>query len=119
MPAAFPITRIYTDRDGESRFEDISISLNEAGEIGALSELIPVNGVIFREVIAQYDYDFHNAPQRQYLILIDGEIEIETSLGEKRRFTGGDVLSLEDTTGKGHRTKNILAQKRRSIFIPF
>ena len=64
-----------------------------------------------------YDYDFHVAPQRQYIILLDGEIQIETSLGDIRRFAAGDVLLVEDITGKGHRTKNIIPAKRRSIFI--
>lgn len=113
----FQITRLFSDENGDSRFEEISIPLKEAGEIGKLSEGIPVKSIIFREVESTYDYDFHNAPQKQYLILIDGGIEIETSLGEKRQFHTGDVLLLEDTEGKGHRTKNLEPQKRKSVFI--
>ncbi len=113
----FPITRVYSDENGDTRFEEISIPLKDAGEIGKLSEGMPVSSVIFREVEPAYDYDFHNAPQKQYLILIDGEIEIETTLGEKRQFKAGDVLLLEDTEGKGHRTKNLKPEKRKSIFI--
>lgn len=113
----FLITRVYSDSNGDTRFEDITIALNDAGEIGSLSEGLPVKTIIFREVEATYDYNFHNAPQKQYLILIDGGIEIETTLGEKRQFQAGDVLLLEDTEGKGHRTKNLEVRKRRSIFI--
>ncbi|MHC2991833.1 hypothetical protein OB13_09645 [Pontibacter sp. HJ8] len=113
----FEITRVYSDENGDSRFEKKAIGLQDEGTIGELSETLPVSGVIFREVEASYDYDFHNAPQRQYLILLDGEIEIETSLGEKKRFKGGDVLLLEDVEGKGHRTKNITDQPRRSVFV--
>ena len=113
----FPITRIYSDSNGDSRFEDITIPLEDAGEIGKLSEGIPVKTVIFREVEAGYDYNFHNAPQKQYLVLIDGGVEIETSLGEVRQFHPGDILLLEDTEGKGHRTKNLEQKKRRSVFI--
>lgn len=114
----FTITRIYSDQQGDSHFEDLHIPLKEAGEIGLLSELLPAKGIIFREVLPSYDYDFHNAPQRQYIILLDGEIEIETSLGDKRSFKSGDVLLVEDTTGKGHRTRNIIPTKRKSVFIP-
>ena len=114
----FYITRIYTDHNDDSQFEDISIPLDGNGEIGSLSELVPAKGMIFREVEASYDYDFHNAPQKQYIILLDGEIEIETSLGIKRSFSAGDILLVEDTHGKGHKTKNLKNQKRRSIFIP-
>lgn len=113
----FSVTRIYSDANGDSRFEDISISLNEAGNIGKLSDELPAKGVVFREVAPTYDYDFHTAPQRQYIILLDGEIEIETSLGDKRIFKTGEVLLVEDTTGKGHKTKNLQPVKRKSIFI--
>lgn len=113
----FSLTRLYSDPNGDSRFEDISIPLASAGEIGKLSEPLPAKSIIFREVEPTYDYDFHNAPQKQYLILIDGGIEIETSLGEIRQFQAGQVLLLEDTEGKGHRTRNLQSLKRKSIFV--
>ncbi len=117
MQDTFPITRIYSDENGDSHFEDISIPLEDAGTIGRLSSKLNANGVIFREVEPDYDYDFHNAPQRQYIVLVDGGIEIETSLGEKRKFQAGEVILVEDTTGKGHRTRNLEKRKRRSVFI--
>lgn len=113
----FPVTRIYSDENGDSRFEDILIDMNDAGNIGALSAIQPVKGIIFREVEPSYDYDFHNAPQKQYIILLDGGIEIETSLGETKRFEAGEILLVEDTSGKGHRTRNLKPEKRRSVFI--
>lgn len=113
------ITRIYSDQNGESHFEDIEIPLKDDGEIGFLSDQIPVKEIIFRTVKPEYDYDFHNAPQKQYIILLDGEIEIETSLGEKRTFKGGEILLVEDTDGKGHKTRNLQNIERRSVFITF
>lgn len=113
----FKITKVYSDEVGESHFEDLEIILKDEGEIGFLSDKIPVNEVVFRQVKPTYDYDFHNAPQRQYIILLDGEIEIETSLGEIRRFKGGDILLMEDTEGKGHKTRNLQSIERKSIFI--
>lgn len=114
---AYKITRIYSDAQGESHFEDISIPLHDGGTIGFLSEAQKVGTIIFRKVIEQYNYDFHNAPARQYIALMDGEIEIETSSGETRTFKPGDVLLVEDITGKGHRSRNIRQEIRSSIFI--
>ena len=113
----FYLTKIYADSNGDSHFEEVVIPLHDGGTIGRLSELLPADSIIFREVAPTYDYDFHTAPQKQYIVLLDGEIEIETSLGEKRTFKGGDILLVEDTTGKGHKTKNLLPVKRRSLFI--
>ena len=113
----FTVVRIFSDANGDSHFEEQTITLKEEGAIGKLSIAYPASNVIFREVEPTYDYDFHTAPQRQYIVLLDGEIEIETSLHEKRTFRGGDILLVEDTTGKGHKTKNLQPKKRKSIFI--
>ena len=111
------ITRLYSDESGNSCFEDLEIELRDFGDIGRLSEKYPVEDIIFRETGGDYDYDFHNAPQRQFIILLDGVIEIETSLGEKRRFHSGEILLAEDISGKGHKTRSIDGKLRRSIFV--
>lgn len=113
----YEITRIFSDDSGESHFEDIKIPLKESGEIGFLSEIQAVSGIIFRKVNPHYDFDFHQAPARQYIVLQDGAIEIETSLGEKKTFEAGNVLLVEDTFGKGHRTRNLKEAVRSSIFV--
>ncbi|WP_308992419.1 hypothetical protein QLS71_000505 [Mariniflexile litorale] len=113
----FKITRVYSDTKGETHFEDLNIPLNNKGDIGFLSEAQKANTIIFRKVTETYDYNFHVSPSRQYVILLDGEIEIETSLGDKRTFQSGEILLLEDITGKGHKTKNIKTQVRSSLFI--
>ena len=113
----FRVTRVYNDANGDSHFEDLEIPLNDSGKVGKLSNEIPAKGIIFREVEPTYDWDFHTAPQKQYIILLDGEIEIETSLGDKRVFGAGEILLVEDTTGKGHKTRNLKPEKRKSLFI--
>lgn len=111
------VTRVYADGNGVSHFADLTIGLHDAGEIGRLSEPIPARTVIFRENDPGYDYDWHPAPKRQFIVLLDGAIEIEVGDGEKRTFRGGDILLVEDTTGRGHRTRNTEPLKRRSVFI--
>ena len=112
------VTRVFADAAGESHFDTLDIELEDHGPIGRLSERQPVGSVIFRENDADYDFDWHNAPQRQYIVLLDGEIEIETSDGDKRRFRGGDVVLVEDVDGRGHRTRTVNDQPRRSLFLP-
>ena len=113
----YKITRIYEDENSESRFEEIEIPIVNRGQLGFLSESQKVSGILFRKVEATYDYDFHNAPARQYIILLDGAIEIETSLGEKRIFKAGEVLLVEDISGKGHKTRNLKDKTRSSLFV--
>jgi len=111
------ITRIYTGTDGESHFEEIDIPLKDAGDIGALSDAVEATGIIFRETSETYDYDFHTAPQRQYVVMLDGEVDIEIGDGTVRRFTTGDILLAEDTTGRGHKSQAVDGRPRKSLFI--
>ncbi|MDZ7692447.1 MAG: hypothetical protein U5K69_15150 [Balneolaceae bacterium] len=111
------VTRLYTGDDGESHFEDIEIPLQDAGEIGRLSELEEATGIIFRETSPYYDYNWHNAPRRQYIIMLDGAVDVEIGDGTVRRFSTGDVLLAEDTTGRGHISRAVDNQPRKSIFV--
>ena len=111
------IARVYADAAGISHFGEFNLELNDGGAIGRLSVPIPASAVIFRENAPGYDYDWHVAPRRQFVALLDGEIEIEVGDGERRRFQGGQVILVEDTVGAGHRTRNVMPARRRSIFI--
>lgn len=110
-------TRIYSDKNGDSHFENVELKLTDEGPLGCLSEVFTAKAVQFRENTADYYWDFHNPPAKQFIILLDGEIEITSSLGERRQFTAGDILLVEDIEGKGHRTENIRKEKRKSVFI--
>ena len=111
------VTRLYTGPDGESHFEDIDLALTDAGSIGFLSKKIAADGVIFRYTDGDYDYCWHNAPCRQYVVMLDGAVEIEVGDGTRRTFRGGDVLLAEDVTGRGHVSRAVDGQPRRSLFI--
>ncbi len=111
-------TRVVSDAEGVTHFESFEVDVHPAGAIGSLSEPQPVQAVVFRETSDTYDFDWHPAPRRQWVILLDGEIEIETGDGERRRFRGGDLLLLLDTQGRGHRTRQLSAGVRRSLFLP-
>ena len=111
------ITRLYTGSDDESHFEDIEIPLEDSGDIGKLSQLQNTSGIIFRETGPNYDYNWHNAPRRQYVIMLSGAVDIEVGDGTIKRFGTGDILLAEDTTGRGHRSRAVNTQPRKSIFV--
>ena len=111
------VTRVHGTDDGGSAFEEIEIELSDAGSVGWLSGWVTADAVAFRENAPDYDWDWHCAPARQLIVLLDGAIEIEVTSGEKRAFGGGDVLLVEDTSGRGHRTMTTDGRSRRSLFI--
>ena len=112
------VTCVRASADGGSEFGEIEIDLHDGGEIGALSEPIPATSVILRRNEPGYDYDWHNAPARQLIVMLDGHIEVEVTNGEKREFRTGDLLLVEDTTGTGHRSRSVIDGPRHSLFIP-
>ncbi len=111
------ITRLYTGQDGETHFEDLDVPLFESGPIGELSEPIDVRNMHLRETRGDYHYTWHNAPCRQYVIMLEGQVEIEIGDGSRRIFSAGDILLAEDTTGRGHVSRAVDGKPRRSIFI--
>jgi hypothetical protein len=95
----------------------LEVALRPAGPIGSLSDRVSAKAVIFRENEPGYDYAWHVAPERQFIIMLDGNVEVEVSDGSRRTFRGGDVLLVEDTTGRGHRSRHVEPHPRHSIFI--
>src|ERR671919_1248313 len=111
------IHRLYADRNGESHFEDVEVQYVESSRAGRLSARLPATGIIFREVQPTYDLDWHPAPRRQYIINLDAGVEITASDGETRVIGAGEVLLVEDTTGKGHLSKAVNDRLRHCIFV--
>lgn len=114
---AMKIVRVYTGADNKSHFEDIEVPLKSGGKAGSLSDLVKATGVIFRETGGDYNFDFHNAPRRQYVVNLEGEVEIEVGDGTKRLLRTGDILLAEDTTGQGHISRAVGGKPRKSLFI--
>jgi len=112
------IHRLYADASGESHFQDVEVEFTESTRSGQLSKRLPATGIIFREVPPDYDLDWHPAPRRQYIINLDAGVELTASDGETRRIGAGEVILVEDTRGKGHRSKALDGKPRRCIFIP-
>jgi quercetin dioxygenase-like cupin family protein len=49
--------------------------------------------------------DWHPAPRRQLLVLLTGELELETGDGKKLTLNPGGMVLVDDTAGKGHITR--------------
>lgn len=112
------IHNLYADGNGESHFRDIEVDWVEETRAGKLSKRLPANGIIFRQVQPTYDLDWHPAPRRQYIINLDAGVRITASDGESRVIGAGEVILVEDTTGKGHRSQAVDQKIRHCIFVP-
>ena len=114
---ALKIHHIYTDAQGESHFEDIDVEYVETIGGGRLSKRFPVTSLMFRETPPAHYLDWHPAPWRQYIINLDNGVQITVSDGETRVIGVGEVLLVEDTTGKGHLSQAINDKLRHAVFV--
>lgn len=112
------IARIWADGEGQSHYQDVEVELLPSGPLGSMSSPLPVASMILRENEAGYDYDWHVAPRRQYIVMLSGFVEIQVSDGETRTFGPGEILLVEDTTGRGHKSRSPDGKPRRSLFLP-
>lgn len=115
--ATFKYVRIYTGDDGLSHFEDVEVDLSDSMDASILSPTLPVTGMNFRQNAAKYHLDYHPAPRRQFIVNLQGTVEITASDGEVRVFGPGSIMLAEDTTGKGHISKGIGTEERLSLFV--
>jgi hypothetical protein len=112
------VHNLYCDANGESHWRDLNIEWVNEGPEGKTSSLQFANGIIFRQTQAEHDRPWHPAPRRQYIINLDAGVELTASDGEARKIGAGEVILVEDTSGKGHLSKSINNQMRHSIFVP-
>ena len=107
------MTRIYTGPDGQSHAEEIEMKLT-----GNATEMIKATGVEFSRRPPGSSNEWHTGPRRQFVITLSGRGEIEVAGGKKVAVGPGQINLIEDTTGKGHITRNLGPEDRIAITIP-
>ncbi len=116
--------RIFADEDGCSHFEIKQIDL-EARDYAPpapplnTSTQKTADKYVFLELPIGWYGDWHPTPVRQWLILITGMCEFETGDGERVSRQAGDIVMLDDLTGKGHQTKVLGDEPVRIAAIHF
>jgi quercetin dioxygenase-like cupin family protein len=98
--------------------ERVDLAMSPAGGSGAASKMLNGDGVLFRWMPAEMNADWHPAPRRQMVATLTGEGEIETGDGQILIVRPGVVTLLEDTHGKGHKTRAHGGAGRLSVFLP-
>jgi hypothetical protein len=117
-PTPIKVTRLYTGPDGKTKVEEYEVPLKAQGRGTELSTTVPVKSLQFRRTNQDYALDWHPAPNRQFVVTLSGESEIELEGGRKLRLGPGHILLAEDTTGQGHISRAIGSGDRISLFIP-
>jgi hypothetical protein len=113
-PKPIMMTRVYTGTDGLSHAEEIPMKLSSGG----VSEIMKATGAEFSRRAPGPVSDWHVGPRRQLVITLSGRAELEVAGGRKVAVGPGHITLIEDTTGKGHTTKNLGPDDRIVVTIP-
>jgi hypothetical protein len=124
---AVVVTRIFTGPDGLAHAEDIELKLNARG----VSDMLKATGAEFSVrpptagasaratgATGANDPGWHTGPARQFVITLAGNSEVEVSGGVHVVAGPGHINLIEDTTGKGHITRNFGPDDRIVLTIP-
>jgi hypothetical protein len=90
------VIHVWAGADGVSHARRVTVQ--------GLPKPLPVTGVS-ASFVAKGVEDWHIAPYKLFTINVQGDIIGEMSDGTKIPIGKGDLVYLEDTTGKGHITR--------------
>src|SRR5437016_2616580 len=103
-------TRLFSNEQGESHFDEVEIEFANTDYVEGAPplKLSPSEKAVeysFMDAPAGWTSDWHPSSARNLFVVLSDGWEVTASDGETRRFNTGEVLLVEDTTGKGHRSR--------------
>ena len=115
-------TRLFSDEQGESHFDEVEIEFTATDYIDGAAplQLSPSQAAIDYRLMnapAGWTSEWHPSSGRNFFVVLSGEWEVTASDGDARRFTRGDVLLVEDTTGQGHASRVVSEEDSVALMI--
>ena len=122
MAAGLSYARIVADPAGTSHFVPLEVELTTRhfappAPSFDVSELTPAAQLGFLRVPRGWVGELHPSPLRMWVFFLSGEMEFETSDGERRAARPGQAFLLEDTTGEGHLSRVVGAADAVLAFV--
>jgi quercetin dioxygenase-like cupin family protein len=102
--------KIFTGADGHTHVVEGAVLDNH---------LTNAQSIRFKETPAGSSYDWHTAPDIQYVISLSGTLSFEMHSGNTFTLRPGEVLIAMDTTGTGHRWQLTDKEPWRRAYVTF
>ena len=100
--------RLFTGPDGDSHVQVGTLREHERNEVIA---------VHFAETAAHGTFDWHTAPEAQYVITLTGTLEFTVRDGHTFILRPGEVLIALDTTGTAHKWRMLGDEPWRRAYV--
>ena len=99
--SSFAKVVLFTDSDGRARWRDEALALSEGTPMAALSPLLPSAGFQLRQSPVGFHSNFHCTELAQWVVVLDGAMEIFLQDGSSRVFAPGGHFYSADTLPAG------------------
>jgi hypothetical protein len=122
----FPVVELYTADDGRARFREHTLALSEGTPASRLTSLAPSGGWQLRESPPGFESSFHCTGEPQWLVVLQGRMEIGLQDGSTRVFGPGEAFYSNDVLPEGahfdpavhgHRSRLLGDQPLRTLFV--
>ncbi len=100
------ITHIHSGADGQSHFEMIDAPFDPTAERSSAPPF-ESDQIRFTRIASGHTQDFHNAPVRQFVVVLSGRCEMTCDDGSAYSPGPGDVFFANDMTGQGHTFRHV------------
>ena len=123
MAKDFHYIRVEDDGNGGTRMVDVDLDQQQATIAAGVppvlvSAPLAASGVVFVDAPEDLvDTEPHPAPRLQFVVVLSGVVECETTDGDIRRISPGGVALAADTDGPGHITR-VPDPPARFLMIP-
>jgi len=116
-------THLYSDANGVSHFKAEQLDFKPlpgatASQSLTMHALAGAQGATFLRLAKGAVEDWHVAPRTQFLIGVQGESEVTTGDGKTLHVKPGDIVLMDDTKGKGHKTAAVGAEDHVAMVVP-
>src|SRR5262245_8966553 len=102
---------LSADSQGRTQFRDEYLPWQPGASPQSLvTPFLDAAQIVFLRLRLGYRSDWHPAPRKQFVMVLEGAMEVEAGDGNRREFRAGSVLLVTDTQGRGHRT-NVLGER--------
>ena len=117
---------LYTGEDGRARFRERPLPLAEGTPMTRLSALAPSSGWQFRRSPVGFASDVHCTTAPQWLVVLQGQMEIGLQDGNTRVFGPGQCFYSNDTLPPGaifdaavhgHRSRQVGDEPLATLFV--
>jgi len=106
------VVHLYSDVEGRSCFREIEVPV-EADAAGGSFQLPGVLGVELRTYRTDAHTHFRPTARRKLVIALSGATEINCGHNDVRVFGPGDLLLVDDRTGRGHESREITGPRQQ------